>query len=82
MFRTFADGEKTRRSRSRRGTRKVRIPIGKIHAVLDSDTTLCGLDILELHEFGRSRYPFEHFPHRRRCQACNDAAGWPSGDNR
>jgi hypothetical protein len=80
VFRTFADGETTRRSRSRRGTREVRTPTGKVHATaLDAESTLCGIDVLELHEFGRSRFPFEHFPHESRCPICNDAAGRPSG---
>jgi hypothetical protein len=77
VYRTFADGESTRRSRSRRGTREVRTPTGKIHAVIDSTTTLCGISVLELYEFGRSRYPFEHFPHELRCPTCNDVAGRP-----
>jgi hypothetical protein len=77
VYRTFADGESTRRSRSRRGTREVRTPTGKIHASSDAVTTLCGLSVLELAEFGRSRYPFERFPHDHRCPACNDAAGRP-----
>jgi hypothetical protein len=79
VFRTFAEGASTRISRSRRGAREVRTPTGKIHAVLDSDTTLCGISVLELHEFGRSRYPFEHVPHDRRCTVCNDVAGRPFG---
>ena len=55
----------------------MRIPHGNIHAAaLDAGATLCGIDVLELHEFGRSRYPFERFPHGRRCAACNEAAGW------
>jgi hypothetical protein len=78
VFRTFADGESTRRSRSRRGTREVRTPTGKIHASLDAVTTLCGISVLELHEFGRSHYPFERFPHETRCTPCNEAAGSPS----
>jgi hypothetical protein len=79
VFRTFADGEKTSRSRSRRGTRDRRTPTGLIHAAASDDqVTLCGRDLLELYEFGRSRFPFEHFPHTARCPACNDAAGWPA----
>jgi hypothetical protein len=78
VLRTFADGEKIHRSHSRRGTRDRRAPTGLIHAAVNGDgDTLCGLDLDELHEFGRSRFPFEHFPHDRRCPACNDAAGWP-----
>ena len=77
VFRTFADGEATRRSRSRRGTRQVRTPTGKIHAALDSEATLCGINVLELQEFGSSRYPFERFPHDQRCTTCNEASGRP-----
>jgi hypothetical protein len=78
VFRAFADGEKTSRSRSRRGIRDRRTPVGKIHAAEHRATvTLCGIDLLELHEFGRSRFPFERFPHDRRCATCNDAAGRP-----
>jgi hypothetical protein len=78
VFRAFADGEKTSRSRSRRGTRDRRTPTGLIHAAAPRDSaTLCGQDLLDLFEFGRSRFPYEHFPHDRRCPACNEAAGRP-----
>jgi hypothetical protein len=78
VFRAFADGERTSRSRSRRGTRDRRTPTGLIHAAASGDAAaLCGQDLLELHELARSRFPFEHFPHDRRCPACNDKAGWP-----
>jgi hypothetical protein len=45
---TFADGESTRRSPSRRDTREVCAPHGEIHAAaLDAGVTLCGIDVLE-----------------------------------
>lgn len=78
VFRAFADGEKTSRSRSRRGTRDRRTPTGLIHAAAPrGSATLCGRDLLDLYEFGRSRFSYEHFPHDRRCPACNEAAGRP-----
>jgi hypothetical protein len=76
VYRTFADGEKTSRSKSRRGSRDRRAPTGLIHAAeADAHSTLCGLEIADLHEFGRSRFPFEHFPQESRCTDCNVAAG-------
>jgi hypothetical protein len=55
------------------------VPIGRIHAAdLNSTTTLCGIPLADLAEFGRSRYPFEHFSQGKRCPVCNRAAGYPS----
>jgi hypothetical protein len=49
-----------------------------IHAAaVDATSSLCGIDLLDLYEFGRS-FQFEHFPHHQRCPVCNEAAGWPS----
>lgn len=79
VHRTFADAEATRRSGSlwRRTTR--RVPAGMVHAAdLLDDATLCGLALQGLHEFGRSRYPFERFDESRRCRACHLAAGRPT----
>lgn len=75
VFRVFADGEKTHRSRSRRGTRDKRTPVGNIHAAEHgAAVTLCGLDLLELYEFGRSRFPYEHFPQDT---GARPATKWP-----
>jgi hypothetical protein len=50
-----------------------------VHAAdLLDDATLCGLALQGLHEFGRSRYPFERFDESRRCRACHLAAGRPT----
>jgi hypothetical protein len=76
VFRSFADEEKT--TRWRRSARDQRTPVGKIHAAqLDATSSLCGLDLAGLREFGRSRWPFEHFPQGARCAVCNEAAGMP-----
>jgi hypothetical protein len=78
VFRAFADGEKTIRSRSRRGSRDRRTPVGEIHAARHGvPVTPCGIELDKLYEFGRSRFPFEHFPLGSRCPTCNDAAGRP-----
>ncbi len=78
VFRSFADGEKTTRSHARRGSRERRTPVGKVHAAeLDATSSLCGVDLEELHEFGRSHWPFERFPQGSRCATCNEAAGRP-----
>jgi hypothetical protein len=78
VLRTFADGVKTYRSRSRRGTGDRRVPTGLIHAAAGHDPiALCGRDLGDLHEFGQARFPFEHFPQERRCQACDDVASSP-----
>jgi hypothetical protein len=31
-----------------------------------------------LHEFGRSRYPFERFRDQDRCRQCDESAGRPA----
>ena len=79
VHRTFADDEGTRRSGPvwRRRTR--RVPAGRVHAAdLLGDASLCGLPLDGLHEFGRSRFPFERFDETVRCQACHVAAGRPT----
>src|SRR5512146_2442601 len=79
VHRTFADHEGTRSSGPvwRRTTR--RVPTGLVHAAdLLGDASLCGLPLDALHEFGRSRFPFERFEETVRCQACHVAAGRPT----
>ena len=79
VHRTFADDEEARRSGPvwRRTTR--RVPVGLVHAAdLLGDASLCGLPLDGLHEFGRSRFPFERFDETVRCQACHLAAGRPT----
>lgn len=76
VFLTFADDEKTVRTRLLGPTR--RVPAGRIHAAaVDAEVTLCGIDLGRLREFGRSRHPFERFSVRRRCATCHQAAGRP-----
>jgi hypothetical protein len=81
VYRTFADGLTTGRGRfsvtRRRPARPA--PVGAVHAAAPSDaSTLCGIDLDGLAEFGRSRYPYERFPAGRRCPVCDTAAGHPS----
>ena len=53
--------------------------LGQVHAAeLRGTFSLCGLPLDSLHEFGRSRYPFERFEETRRCPACHVAAGRPT----
>jgi hypothetical protein len=74
VIRTFAEAEHTRRSRSPRGTRTVRLPVGVIHAARHgSAQTLCGVAVDQLPEFSSGRFPFERFPDDRRCPGCDDA---------
>jgi hypothetical protein len=79
IYRTFAQGEYA--ARTRRGgfrSRTTRVPVGEVHAaVVGSTTTLCGVDLATLTEFGRSRHPFERTPMQRRCAPCDEAAGRP-----
>lgn len=80
VYRTFADGELTERSGPvwRREVR--RVPDGLVHAAeLQGRQALCGTSLEVLHEFGRSRYPFERFDETLRCSACHVAAGRPIG---
>jgi hypothetical protein len=54
------------------------VPTGRIHAAdLNDPTTLCGIALSDLAEFGRSRHPFESFPRGQRCSTSNAAAGYP-----
>ncbi len=79
VHRTFADAVEAQRSGPvwRRQVRHV--PAGLVHAAeLRGTFSLCGLPLDSLHEFGRSRYPFERFEETRRCPACHVAAGRPT----
>ncbi|WP_191908007.1 hypothetical protein [Nocardioides cynanchi] len=78
VHRTFADAAETRRSGPPWRRRERRMPAGLVHAAeLVADRSLCGLPLDSLHEFGRSRYAFEHFEAHLRCSACHAAAGSP-----
>jgi hypothetical protein len=79
IFRTFADTVEERRSGPvwRREVR--RLPAGPVHAAeLQGVLSLCGLPLDSLHEFGRSRHPFERVDEADRCPACHIAAGRPT----
>jgi hypothetical protein len=76
VVRTFAEDQTVQRRRSglRRTDRLV--PAGLVHAAgRDTERALCGLLLDSLHEFGRSRYPFERFSQDTRCRTCDEAAG-------
>jgi len=78
IYRTFAEGQhRSRRSFTHsRGARMA--PDGRIHAAEQhAIVTLCGVPTLELHEFGRSRYPYEAEPLESRCETCDGLAGHP-----
>jgi hypothetical protein len=76
VFRTFADDELLERFGPVWRREVWRVPDGLIHAAeMRSDTALCGASLEDLHEFGRSRYPFERFDEARRCPECHVAAG-------
>jgi hypothetical protein len=80
VHRTYADGERARSSGRlwRRSTR--RVPAGLVHAAeLDGARSLCGLPLDTLHEFGRSRHPFERFDVSRRCPECHLSTGGTTG---
>lgn len=78
VVRTFAESEQIERTWSRLRRVSRRVPAGLVHAAeQDASTALCGVPLSALHEFGRSRYPFERVPHEDRCHACDDAAGQP-----
>jgi hypothetical protein len=80
VVRTFADGEEIVRFWSRLRRMEYRVPAGLVHAAEhDATSALCGVALTELQEFGRSRHPFEAFPHEHRCDDCDDAAGRPEG---
>jgi hypothetical protein len=76
VVRTFAEDQAVQRRRSglRRTDRLV--PAGIVHAAgHDTERALCGVLLDSLHEFGRSRYPFERFSQDTRCRTCDEAAG-------
>lgn len=78
VVRTFAEGQvvEQRRSGLRRVTRVV--PAGLVHAADgESERALCGVLLSALHEFGRSRFPFERFRTEVRCRLCDESAGRP-----
>jgi hypothetical protein len=79
VHRTFADTVEERRSGPvwRREVR--RVPAGLVHAAeLQGALSVCGLPLDSLHEFGRSRHPFERVDETDRCPACHVAAGRPT----
>jgi hypothetical protein len=61
--------------------RQVRlVPAGLVHAAAhDAERTLCGALASALHEFGRSRHPFERVPAEARCRTCDEAWGVRAG---
>jgi hypothetical protein len=78
--RTFADDSGSERVGRPWRREYRRIPAGRIHAAgLHAEDALCGVSLEVLHEFGRSRYPFERFDETERCPACDKAAGRPAG---
>jgi hypothetical protein len=55
------------------------VPDGPVHAAgLAGRDALCGRPLETLHEFGRSRHPFERIEESRRCPECDLAAGRPT----
>jgi hypothetical protein len=76
VVRTFAEDQLVERRRSGlRRTDKL-VPAGLVHAAgNDTERALCGVLLDSLHEFGRSRYPFERFARDARCRTCDEAAG-------
>ena len=76
VHRTLADAVESRRSGPVWRRQERRLPAGLVHAAeLLSDRSLCGLPLDSLHEFGRSRHPFERFEVDRHCPVCHVAAG-------
>lgn len=76
VHRTFADAVESWRSGPVWRREEHRLPAGLVHAAeLQGDRSLCGLPLDSLHEFGRSRHPFERFETSQRCPVCHAAAG-------
>jgi hypothetical protein len=78
VVRTFAEARVVQQER--RHFRKVSrvVPAGLVHAAGDDpERALCGVLLSALHEFGRSRYPFERFRDQDRCRQCDESAGRP-----
>jgi hypothetical protein len=79
IYRSFADAAEEQRSGPVWRHQVRRVPGGLVHAAeLHGASSLCGLPLDSLHEFGRSRYPFERFDETRRCPVCHIAAGRPT----
>jgi hypothetical protein len=76
VHRTFADAVESRRSGPAWRRQERLLPAGMVHgAELQKTSSLCGLPLDSLHEFGRSRHPFERFDASRRCPDCHAATG-------
>ncbi|MDX6358423.1 MAG: hypothetical protein QOH37_1477 [Nocardioidaceae bacterium] len=76
VHRTFADAVESCRSGPLWRQRVRLLPAGLVHAAeLKGDRSLCGLPLDSLHEFGRSRHPFERFDEGERCPVCHTSAG-------
>jgi hypothetical protein len=78
VVRTFAEARVVQKQRSRfRSTTRV-VPAGIVHAAeQDAERALCGVLLSALHEFGRSRFPFERVRDEARCLQCDATAGRP-----
>ena len=79
VFRTFAEGVQIQGYGPLWHRQRRLVPEGLVHAAgLAGREALCGRSLETLHEFGRSRHPFERFDELRRCPDCDVAAGRPT----
>jgi hypothetical protein len=78
IFLTYAEHQQADVTWLRLRRRGRSVPAGVVHAAEPGESTaLCGTPLSTLHEFGRSRYPFERFAEDDRCLVCDEAAGRP-----
>lgn len=76
---TYAEDVQTEVSWSGLRRRRREVPSGIVHAAEPgASVALCGTPLRTLHEFGRSRHPFERVESDDRCLVCDEAAGRPS----
>jgi hypothetical protein len=79
VFRTFAEGVQVLGYGPVWHRQRSLVPDGLVHAAgLAGREALCGRPLQTLHEFGRSRHPFERVEESRRCPECDLAAGHPT----
>jgi hypothetical protein len=75
VHRTFAEDIEIRSSGPIWHRRERLAPAGFVHAAeAGGEWSLCGILLDSLHEFDRSRYPFERFDESGRCPVCQAAS--------
>jgi len=73
--RAFAEDVEIRTSGPVWHRRERVVPAGFVHAAdVRDEWSLCGILLDSLHEFDRSRHPFERFDENRRCPVCHAAS--------